>query len=103
MDSPEKIPAIVKAQKNDITSKTAEQREQLKNFVVRHCMGDLKFECDNYQHERGLVPRYRNRAICSLDRKSIDSLLIKIVILSQTCASKIFREIKKYFYKKCLS
>jgi len=38
-----KIPVIVKAQKNDITSKTAEQREQLKNFVVRHCMGEIKF------------------------------------------------------------
>jgi len=43
MDSLEKIPVIVKAQKNDITSKTAEQREQLKNFVVRHCMGEIIF------------------------------------------------------------
>lgn len=78
--------------KSDITSKTAEQREQLKNFVVRHCVGEIKLKVTAINLSVGLCQGTDMGAVCRLDRKSIDSLLITLVIMSHICASKFFEK-----------
>ena len=42
MDEPETVISI--ARKYEFTGKMAKQREQLKNFVVRHCVGGNKLQ-----------------------------------------------------------
>ena len=42
MDKPKTVISI--ARKYEVTGKMAKQREQLKNFVVRHCVGGNKLK-----------------------------------------------------------
>ena len=79
------------ARKHEVTSKMAKQREQLKNFVVRHCVGGNKLKkVTGINLSFGVCQGTDIWSACRLERNSIDSKLIMFVIMSQTGASKFF-------------
>ena len=95
MDKP--IMVINIARKHEVTSKMAKQREQLKNFVVRHCVGGNKLKkwpgstwALGYAKVPIFGPRVDWKEIVLIQSLSCSSLWVKPVPRNFSRYKKIF-------------